>query len=169
VGKIAAGRYSRRVVATMPQPCRRFMGKETNMAASAAAAAAAAAAAKARQEEEEMTPYTPQDLAEGWEFKILRAVTNKFRDPLVLHGILQEEARAGWILVEKFDDMRVRLKRPARARANDAALDFDPYRTWVGISQARYTGIVLGVTFGIVAVIALVTALAIYIASHSGH
>jgi hypothetical protein len=107
-------------------------------AASGAAAAAAAAAEAARQEEEEMTPYSSKDLAENWEFKILRSVTNKFRDPVSLHAVLQEEVRAGWSLVEKFDDTRVRLKRPAGARAKDAGVGFDPYRTWVGMSQTRF-------------------------------
>ena len=61
--------------------------------AAGAAAAAAAAAERARKEEEEMTRYTAQDLNEDWEFKILRCVTGRFRDPIWLHGILQEEAR----------------------------------------------------------------------------
>lgn len=51
--------------------------------------------------------------------------------------MLEEEARAGWTVIEKFDNGRVRLKRPASARASDATLGFDPYRTWVGISQTR--------------------------------
>jgi hypothetical protein len=73
-----------------------------------AAVAAAAAARAAQQEEEEMTPYTSQDLAENWEFKILRSATGGFRDPVWLHGILQAESRAGWTIVEKFDDNRIR-------------------------------------------------------------
>ena len=52
-----------------------------------------------------------------------------------LRQILEREARAGWTLVEKFDDKRIRLKRPASARAADAGLGIDPYRTWVGISE----------------------------------
>jgi hypothetical protein len=107
------------------------------------AAAARAAAAKARQEEEQMTPYSTTELAGDWEFKILRAATRKFRNPMVLHAILAQEARAGWTLVEKFDDMRVRLKRPASARDEDAVLDFDPYRTWVGISPGTFTILVV--------------------------
>jgi hypothetical protein len=67
-------------------------------------------------EEEEMTPYTPQEVAEHWEFKILRSATTQFRDPVRLRSILEEEARAGWTMIEKFDDTRVRLKRPASAR-----------------------------------------------------
>jgi hypothetical protein len=103
-----------------------------------------------------MTPYSSKDLAEDWEFKILRSVSGKFRDPVWLHAALQEEACAGWVLVEKFDDSRVRLKRPASARAGDAALGFDPRRTWVGISQTRYAIlIVLAVLAGTAALIAI--------------
>jgi hypothetical protein len=123
----------------------------------AAGAAAAAAIARERREEEEMTPYSPGDLAENWEFKILRSATGKFRDPLWLHAVLQEERRAGWTLVEKFDDARLRLRRPAGAPSNAATLGFDPYRTWVGTSQARLaiwiilgTLAVVGATIGIV-------------------
>jgi hypothetical protein len=124
----------------------------------AAGAAAAAVAQQARKEEEEMTPYTPQDLNENWEFKILRCVTGRFRDPIWLNGILQEEARAGWTLVEKFDDSRVRLKRPAKARVNDAALSVDPYRTWVGMSQWRYAGLIFAAAMAILAGIAAAAA-----------
>ena len=75
------------------------------------AGAAAARAAAERNEEEEMTRYTPKDIAENWEFKILRSATGAFRDPDVLRTALDAEQRAGWTLVEKFDDARVRLKR----------------------------------------------------------
>jgi hypothetical protein len=60
-----------------------------------------------------------------------------------MHAILEEEARAGWKLVEKFDDSRLRLKRPTSARNLDATLDFDPHRTWVGMSQTRYALLVV--------------------------
>jgi hypothetical protein len=108
-----------------------------------AGAAAAAAAERLRQEEEEMTPYTSQEVAEPWEFKILRSATGQFRDPVRLRIILEEEARAGWTMIEKFDNGRMRLKRHASARATDATLGFDPYRTWVGISQTRL-GLMIG-------------------------
>jgi len=35
-----------------------------------------------------------------------------FRDPVVLRQLCEEEAEAGWILLEKLDDHRVRFKRP---------------------------------------------------------
>ena len=101
----------------------------------AAGAAAAGAAAQAEQlrrqqeEEEEMTPYSQNDLAEDWEFKILRSQYGLFGYPERLKEILAEESQAGWVLVEKFDNQRIRLKRPAEAKRNDHLLDFDPYRT----------------------------------------
>jgi hypothetical protein len=135
---------------------------------SAAAGAIAAAIARERREEEEMTPYSPSDSSENWEFKILRSATGKFRDSIWLRGILQEEGRAGWTMVEKFDDSRVRLKRPAGARANDATLGFDPYRTSLGTSQARLaTWIVLGSLVAAGAIV-LVTFLIISLASSHG-
>jgi hypothetical protein len=112
-------------------------------AAVVAANAAAAAKRLADQEEEEMTPYSPKDLADDWQFKILRSATGKFRNAVWMHAVLQEEARAGWTLVEKFDNARLRLKRPASARRGDGALDFDPLRTWVGIGQGRFVALIL--------------------------
>jgi hypothetical protein len=54
------------------------------------------------------------------EFKILRSATGAFKDPAVMQRYLAEEAQAGWTLVEKFDNSRIRLKRPAAARQQDA-------------------------------------------------
>jgi hypothetical protein len=113
-----------------------------------AAAAAAAAAERERQEEEEMATYTEKDLAEGWEFKILRSNTGVFQKPENLRKYLEEESRAGWVLVEKFDNKRLRLKRPASARQGDAALDFDPYRTQVGISDVRLVLLIVAIVVG---------------------
>jgi hypothetical protein len=110
--------------------------------------AAAAAAASRRQEEEEMTSYSENELAEGWEFKILRSNMHAFRKPENLQKYLEEEGRAGWVLVEKFDDNRVRLKRPASARRGDAALNFDPYRTQVGLSDTGMVFMILGIVVG---------------------
>ncbi len=121
----------------------------------AAAGGAAAAAARRRQQEEEelMTDYAPRDLAEGWEFKILRSITGAFRNPSRLKECLDEEAKAGWTLVEKFDNGRIRLKRPPSARSADAGLPFDPYRTSFGISEGRFAICIVG---GILAFFALI-------------
>ena len=69
------------------------------------------------REEEEMTPYSDRELKENWEFKIIRTIGTGFSKPEFLKKILAEEAQAGWTMVEKFDDFRIRLKRPASARA----------------------------------------------------
>ena len=127
---------------------------------STAAAAAAAAARRRREEEEEhMTPYTPRDLAEDWEFKILRSATGAFKDPAVMQRYLAEEAQAGWTLVEKFDNSRIRLKRPAAARQQDAQCTFDPYRTRVGISGVGLGLLIAGGSILGVAALLLVIAI----------
>jgi hypothetical protein len=97
--------------------------------------------------------------ADDWEFKILRSATAKFHDPVWLRTILEEEARAGWTLVEKFDDARLRLKRPTSARARDAALPFDARRTSVGPGPAY---VLVPLLFGILAFIAAVISLAAF-------
>jgi hypothetical protein len=106
--------------------------------AAAGGAVAAAAAAKTRlirEEEEEMTPYSSDDLHD-WEFKIIRAYTGVFKKPENLQKVLEEESQAGWVLVEKFDDSRLRFKRKIANRSKDAGLTIDPYRTvYGGFSQ----------------------------------
>ena len=129
-------------------------------AGAAAAAAAAEMARRMREEEEEMTPYSDRDLAEGWEFKIMRSNTNSFRKPELLRQMLNEEAAAGWQMVEKFDDSRVRLKRQRDSQSRDvesAAGGHDPYRTNFGISQGLLVcWILCGVFGGIAALIGLI-------------
>ena len=124
--------------------------------AGAAAAAAAEAARRSRQEEEEMTSYRREDLDGEWEFKILRSQSNVFRNREKFAVILAEEARSGWELVEKFDDNRLRLKRPLSARVNDASYDVDPYRVWVGMTPNQSAAVVLGIIFGVMAVGAVI-------------
>jgi hypothetical protein len=132
------------------------------MSDAGAAAAAAAVAEMQRQEDEEMTRYTAQDLAEGWEFKIVRSNSGVFRKPEKLQALLDEEKRGGWMLVEKFDDCRVRLKRPAGTKVTqgDFADGYDPYRTTVGLSQGAIVmmalGIVAAVGFGSLLLIILI-------------
>ena len=107
--------------------------------------AAAAAAARRRrmmlaEEEEDMTKYTQDDLGNDWEFKIVRSESGAFRKPEVVKKLLEEEARAGWVMLEKFDDRRIRFKRPRSARNRDVLLppDVDPYRTRYGSPSAQY-------------------------------
>ena len=131
------------------------------MSGGAAAAAAAAAAAVARRrmemEEEFMTQYSSDELAQNWEFKIVRANTAVFKNAATFKRLIEEEARAGWTLVEKFDNTRVRFKRPQQARLNDATLQrgVDPYRVQYGMSPGTYSALLtltlLGVVFGFMA------------------
>ena len=119
------------------------------------AAAAAHQARKRQQEEEEeellMTKYTPEELEANWEFKIVRSETGAFRRPEVFQMLLQEEAIAGWELVEKLDDRRVRFKRPASARRRDATLPpgVDPYRSTYGGSAQTFKMIALAIILSV--------------------
>jgi hypothetical protein len=99
-----------------------------------AAAQAAERKKQAEFEEEEMTHYTTDDLQQGWEFKIVRSGSGIFRRPQVLQALIEEEAVAGWELLEKLDDSRVRFKRRIDKRSRDYALPsgIDPYRTQYG-------------------------------------
>jgi hypothetical protein len=110
---------------------------------SAGAAAAAAEAERQRQEEEEMTKNTDADLQGDWEFKIVRSNLAGFRKPGVLQQVCAEEASAGWTMVEKFDNQRIRFKRPVSTRSGDAALEFDPYRTQYGTSSGAIDSIIV--------------------------
>lgn len=108
---------------------------------------AAQEAAKALEEEEmEMTKYTDKDMAEEWEFKIVRSATGTFKKLDVMQRVVGEEAMAGWVLLEKFDDKRLRFKRPMSARSKDAMLPqgVDPYRANYGISEGA-----MGATIGL--------------------
>ena len=81
-----------------------------------------------------MTGYTEDALKGDWEFKIVRSDSGAFRKPKVLEKLLEEESRAGWVMLEKFDDNRIRFKRPRSARTRDDFLPegVDPYRTRYG-------------------------------------
>lgn len=123
------------------------------------AVAAAAAAERRRQrnlEEEQMTTYRKDELEQGWEFKILRSATAQFKQPEVLKAVLTEEAGAGWELLEKFDNERLRFKRPVAARKQDANLALDPYRTQYGFSEGKLVAYwIIGVIIVLAAFIAV--------------
>jgi hypothetical protein len=118
-----------------------------NPALHAGTTAAQQAAKRLRQEEEEMTPYTDQELAEDWEFKIVRSTTGAFKKLERIEQVVAEEAAAGWVLLEKFDDNRLRFKRPANAKRNDYNLPahINPYRTAYGMSEGGVAVIIIGV------------------------
>ena len=106
-----------------------------------------------------MTSYSGREL-DGWEFKIMRSATGAFKDPRVFQITVLQESLGGWELLEKFDDERVRFRRPVSARNNDANLPrgYEPYRTQVGISEgALVIYIILGIVLvvgGIVGILA---------------
>jgi hypothetical protein len=124
-------------------------------------AVTAGAAAKRRKmllaEEEDMTQYTQDDLKNDWEFKIVRSGAAAFRKPETLSKLIEEEAQAGWVMLEKLDDSRVRFKRPRSARARDAYLPdgVDPYRTQYGALSAP-TAAAVGMLIAGLVVLALV-------------
>jgi hypothetical protein len=100
---------------------------------STAGHAAAARIAQQQKEEEEMAKYGSEDL-NGWEFKIVRSGSGKFRKQEEIQKLCQEEARAGWEMLEKFDDYRIRFKRKTEMRSSDTHQQIDPYRTHVGMN-----------------------------------
>lgn len=104
-----------------------------------------------REEEEEVA--TSADGTE-YEYKIIRSPFGAFKKPDKFRAALAEEARVGWQLVEKFDDTRVRLRRPISFRAIDADSGQDPYRIRIGLNDGAIAGrIILGVVLGVAAVV----------------
>ncbi len=107
-----------------------------------------------QEEEEQLTPYDSKETINpmedqvfpknkkgtndprliGWEFKIVRAPSDLFREFPALKRLCDEEASAGWIMLEKLDDRRIRFKRPIAMREVIRAdlLPIDPYRTTYG-------------------------------------
>ncbi len=114
-----------------------------------------------QEEEEEMTRYNREELEDDWEFKIVRSGTGKFKRRDIVELLRAEEAQAGWQMVEKFDDKRIRFKRPLSAQRNDAQLppEIDPYRTTYGFSEGA-----LGATIGIsiLLIIGIIIAIGLY-------
>ncbi len=103
-----------------------------------------------------MTAYGTNDL-EGWEFKIVRSLTGAFSKREVVEKLRQEESRAGWEMIEKFDNNRIRFKRNVDRRANDHLLPIDPYRTSYGIGEGRMAFIVIAVITVLIAGVLLAT------------
>ena len=107
---------------------------------------------KLYQEEEEMTSYKSEDLEKDWEFKIVRSTSPVFRKPEVFQGLLAEESLAGWELVEKLDDTRIRFKRRRDARRRNSSLPpgMDPYRTQYGANSSQTTLVMMGIVMAVV-------------------
>jgi hypothetical protein len=85
---------------------------------------------KKRQEEEEKMGYNQEELENDWEFKILRSASGKFKKYETVEQVKAEEAVAGWVMVEKFDNNRMRFKRSRKVMEKDMYLPpgVDPYR-----------------------------------------
>lgn len=98
-----------------------------------------------------MTPYRQEDLIEDWEFKILRSINGAFKTHAKLQKVLHEEAQAGWVLVEKFDNDRIRLKRSIRDKDQGLYSGIDPYRSHIGMTENQLVIILLGVVLGVIA------------------
>jgi len=127
-------------------------------ASTIAAAEAAKRRRMQRNEEERMTGYSKDDL-EGWEFKIVRAATRKFKDSETVRQLCEEEARSGLEMVEKFDDHRIRFKRSTDHRADDRHREIDSYRTQIGMSGS---GQEWAVAAGVACVLGLVLLVAFF-------
>jgi hypothetical protein len=123
-----------------------------------------AAAAKRRRDEEQeevaMTRYSTEELNDDWEFKIVRSLSPVFHKPGKLQALIEQEARAGWVMLEKLDNQRIRFKRPRQTRVQDAYLPpgVDPYSTQYGTSMGTQVGVgfivlgfVLALAIGLVA------------------
>ena len=87
------------------------------------------------------------------EYKVIQAQTPLFSDTAKMHEVLEQEARAGWQLLEKEDNYRIKLQRNISHRDNDKNLDFDAYRSTVGVSSMVTYGATAVVTIAIVSVI----------------
>src|SRR5205085_2648363 len=90
--------------------------------------------ARRREEEEVMTGYTPADLGGDWQFKIVKGT---FKTPRQIEAVQQEQAEYGWVLVEIFDQNRIRFKRPAGEAQKDQFREGNPYMT---VSKASSPG-----------------------------
>jgi hypothetical protein len=123
-----------------------FIPSTTAITGAITAAGAAEHQRKHQGEEELMTTYGTDDI-EGWEFKIVRAATRKFKDPEFLRQTCEEEARSGWEMLEKFDNCRVRFKRRIENRDGDQHRDIDPYRTQVGLTSDQLGLLITAVVF----------------------
>jgi len=122
------------------------MGYVPTGAGAIVAIAAAKAKKKREREEEKMAGYNPKDL-DGWEFKIVRSDMGKFKKYEYVQKVVAEEAKAGWEMVEKFDNNRIRFKRRTDRRSMDPHLEIDPYRTSVdAITGGALAGLIVGLT-----------------------
>ncbi len=122
--------------------------------AAVTAAIVAAAAQKRRQEEEDMTRYDAEDL-NGWEFKIVRSALERFSSYENVQKLCQEESAAGWEMVEKFDNGRIRFKRRIENRSQDSHRAIDPYRSQFSLGAGALAWAIVGFTVLLVGLVIL--------------
>jgi hypothetical protein len=91
------------------------------------------------------------------EYKVITSQTPLFADTSKMHEVLEQEAKAGWRLLEKQDNFRIKLQRDISLRENDKNLEIDAYRTAVGVSSVLTYGAAALLTAGIVSVILYLT------------
>ena len=114
--------------------------------------------------EETAIPYTLGELADGWEFKMIRSQLGLFVRREFRERILAEEGRAGWILVEIFDDHQMRLKRLRKLHPEPKVDDYDPYRVIVDgperVRQGWLDGVIslLAIVFVPVIIVIIISA-----------
>lgn len=88
------------------------------------------------------------------EYKIVQSTTPHFANTQNLARVLSEEAQAGWSLIEKLDNYKIRLQRDISHRQSDGNRSLDPYRVQVGPS--------ILVTYGAAAVLTLAVVFAVF-------
>lgn len=87
------------------------------------------------------------------EYKILQSQTPLFASTAKMHEVLEQESRAGWNLLEKEDNYRIKLQRNISNRENDKNLDIDAYRSSVGVSPVVTYGATALFTLAVVSII----------------
>lgn len=84
------------------------------------------------------------------EYKVIQATTPYFAKSPNIAAVMSEEEKAGWRLLEKCDNYKLRLQRDISHRANDKNLSIDPYRSQVGISNPLVYGVTTVLTLAVV-------------------
>jgi hypothetical protein len=102
-----------------------YHNHSAHMASQQAAARREEEERRRRQEEEEiLTSYSEVAMTQDWQFKI---VHGDFSSAAKVRAVMQEQEQWGWVFVEKFDNARIRFKRPAGEAANDDLREGNPY------------------------------------------
>jgi hypothetical protein len=105
-------------------------------------------------------PYDVRD--DRWEYKVVHAPNGEFGQREHLRAVLRQEGRAGWVMVEKYDDRQVLFRRPRSASWWDDRLPpgVDPYRSvYTAVYENDWVyalALAAGVMFVIVALVILV-------------